>query len=116
MMVALGGVAALLLLSVCSRGRVGGGGDAEMVKKMLSENALVLDVRTAGEFSGGHYPGALNIAVQELPQRIADLPKGRPIVVYCASGARSERARRMLEQAGFQNVVNAGGLSQMPRP
>ena len=115
MAVAVG--AALVLVPVCRRaGAERKNARTTMVKQMLKENAFVLDVRTPGEFSGGHYPGALNIPVQELQSRMSEVPKGRPIVAYCASGARSETARRMLEGAGYENVVNAGGLSSMPRP
>ena len=87
----------------------------ELVRQKLAAGAIVVDVRTPEEFSGGAYPGALNIPVQVLAGRLADLPRGRPIVVYCASGIRSESAARLLERAGFPDVVTAGGLGDMPR-
>lgn len=83
---------------------------------MIEDNAFILDVRTTGEFAEGHYPGATNIPVQELAGRLSEIPKGRPIVAYCASGGRSQSAKRILEQAGHKQVVNAGGLSDMPAP
>ena len=86
----------------------------DVVKQKLEAGATVLDVRTPQEFRGGAYPGARNIPVQELQARIAEVPKGKPVVVYCASGMRSASAARVLAQAGF-DVVNAGGLVQMPR-
>lgn len=86
----------------------------DVVKQKLEAGATVLDVRTPQEFRGGAYPGARNIPVQELQARIAEVPKGKPVVVYCASGMRSASAARVLSQAGF-DVVNAGGLVQMPR-
>ncbi len=88
--------------------------DQAQVRKMIQSNAFILDVRTPGEFAGARYPGAVNIPVQELQARMAEIPKGRPIVAYCASGARSEHARRLLLAAGFPEVVNAGGLGSMP--
>jgi rhodanese-related sulfurtransferase len=84
-----------------------------LVKQMLEAGATVLDVRTPQEFRGGAYPGARNIPVQELWVRLPEVPAGRPVVVYCASGMRSASAARLLAQAGF-DVVDAGGLAQMP--
>jgi rhodanese-related sulfurtransferase len=56
----------------------------------------------------------VNIPVQDLARRMGELEKVRPVVLYCASGARSGMAARMLKQAGFAKVVNAGGLDDMP--
>ncbi|MCC6995380.1 MAG: rhodanese-like domain-containing protein, partial [Deltaproteobacteria bacterium] len=70
-------------------------------RALVAQGALLLDVRTAGEFAGGHIEGALNIPVQELGQRLGELgDKARPIVVYCRSGKRSSRAASMLKGAG----------------
>ncbi len=75
---------------------------------------LIVDVRTPGEFSGGAYPGAVNIPLDELPNRMADFgDKSREITVYCASGARSAYAQRILLQTGFTQVTNGGGLMHM---
>jgi NADPH-dependent 2,4-dienoyl-CoA reductase/sulfur reductase-like enzyme/rhodanese-related sulfurtransferase len=72
---------------------------------------LVIDVRTPMEFQMGAYPGAINIDLDELPDRVAELgSKDREILVYCASGARSAYAERILSQMGYSNVKNAGGL------
>jgi phage shock protein E len=58
----------------------------------------------------------MNVPLAVLPARLGDLgPKEGPIVVYCASGARSAQAARLLKLAGFTHVVNAGGLDDMPR-
>ena len=85
------------------------------VKEQLAAGARIVDVRTPAEFRDGAYPGAVNIPLAELPARMAELePKDRPVVLYCASGARSGRAAHLLSQAGFADVVNAGGLGDMP--
>lgn len=74
-------------------------------------DALLLDVRTPGEFSGGHLEGAVNVPVQELEQRLAEVgPTDRPVVVYCRSGVRSARAAGLLEAAGFTRVHDLGGI------
>lgn len=75
--------------------------------------ALTLDVRTAEEFADAHVPGARNIPVQELQQRLAELGdnKHQPIIVYCRSGARSALAARLLSQLGFTSVKDIGAMS-----
>lgn len=73
---------------------------------------LLVDVRSPEEFASGHIPGAVNIALPELPQRISTLPQDRPIVLYCRSGARSNAAAQMLAQKGFDNIHDLGGLIQ----
>jgi phage shock protein E len=86
-----------------------------LVAAKLAAGALVVDVRTAGEFAAGAYPKAKNIPVDQLPARLGGLPKDKSIVVYCASGARSARAAGLLKRAGFADVVDAGGLANLPR-
>ncbi len=88
---------------------------SDVVLQKIRDGATIVDVRTPGEFQGGAYPGAVNIPVQELDRRLGELRKDRPIVVYCASGMRSASAERLLRARGFADVVNGGGLFQMPR-
>ena len=86
------------------------------VADKLKQGARVLDVRTAEEFAGGHYAGAINIPVQDLERRAGELgARTQPIVVYCRSGNRSATAVQILRQAGFTDLTNAGGLGNMPR-
>ena len=76
---------------------------------------IVVDVRTPEEFEDGAYPGAINIPLDELMVRFEELGDNaaREIVVYCASGARSAYAQRMLMQVGYVHVTNGGGLAAM---
>ena len=75
---------------------------------------LVVDVRTPLEFESGAYPGAVNIELDTLPSRLDELGgTDREIIVYCASGARSSYAKRLLRKAGFSNVTNGGGIHDM---
>ena len=86
------------------------------VEAKLNSGALILDVRTPGEFASGGYPKARNIPLQSLGAQLEKLgAKTQSIVVYCASGTRSSQAVQMLRRAGFTDVVNAGGLGSMPR-
>ena len=81
-----------------------------------SNEPIVVDVRTPQEFAGGAYPGAINIPLDELQMRISELgSKTREITLYCASGARSAYGQRGLQQMGFTNVKNGGGIMQMMR-
>lgn len=96
-----------------------GGGITAMMSKRApqpsaSDKPLIIDVRTVQEFRGGAFPGAVNIPLDELPARLAELGSmGRDITVYCASGARSAYAQRLLAQSGYTNVKNGGGIMQM---
>ena len=86
----------------------------QIATKTVSAEPIIIDVRTPTEFAGGAYPGAKNIPLDELPSRINELgDKSRDITVYCASGARSAYAQRMLLQMGYSDVKNGGGLMHM---
>ncbi|MGH0054278.1 MAG: rhodanese-like domain-containing protein, partial [Sphaerochaetaceae bacterium] len=79
-----------------------------------SEGPLVLDVRTPMEFERGAYPGAINVELDSLAEWAGSIEdKNREIIVYCASGARSSYGKRILNQLGFTNVENGGGLHTM---
>ena len=85
------------------------------IKEKIAAGARIIDVRSAAEFKDGAYPGAINIPLPLLPLRMKELePRDAPIVLYCASGARSGQGMRFLKQNGFTDVVNAGGLDDMP--
>jgi rhodanese-related sulfurtransferase len=91
-----------------------GGGNTDVdIKGMIAEGALLLDVRTPGEFNSGHAKGAVNIPLQNLSNHIADIKaKGKPVVAYCRSGNRSGMAAKLLGQHGIE-AVNAGSLGQV---
>lgn len=76
--------------------------------------AMLLDVRTRGEFASGHAEGAVNVPLQELSGRLGDIPTHCPVVVYCHSGGRSASAASLLAQAGC-DVADAGGLHNLRR-
>ncbi|MFZ5629604.1 MAG: rhodanese-like domain-containing protein [Spirochaetota bacterium] len=89
-------------------------GQAEL-KALLDGKATVVDVRTPGEFASGHHPRAVNIPVDQVQSRIAEFgDKAKPVVVYCASGVRSGRAKQILQSAGYKDVTNAGGFRDLP--
>ena len=88
---------------------------SNLVMEKLKAGAKIVDVRTQDEFLDGAYPGAVNIPVHELAVRLGELPKNVPVVLYCASGARSAAAAQLLRRSGYPDVVNAGGLEDMPQ-
>lgn len=79
--------------------------------EMVGNGAILLDVRTPGEFAGGHIRGAINIPVQELSTRSKELKKkkSKEVVIYCRSGARSSTAARMLQANGY-DVYDLGPM------
>lgn len=84
-------------------------------RELVTNGALLLDVRTTGEFAGAHLPNALNVPLQDLERRADDLGhKERPVVVYCQSGMRSATATRLLRQKGFRDVHDLGAMGRWP--
>jgi phage shock protein E len=102
-------IAAVLLLKVLLTRRA----PAALVAEKLEAGATVVDVRTDAEFRGGAYPGAVHAPLQSLAGSLDRIPRERPVVVYCASGARSAVAARILRKAGYADVVNGGGLHHL---
>ena len=81
----------------------------------IKSGAKIIDVRTAEEFDEEHYPNALNIPIDQIRQRLNEVGgTNSAIVLYCATGSRSALAARLLKSAGYTDVVNAGGLYDMP--
>ena len=84
------------------------------VRALVDAGAVVVDVRTPGEYAAGHYPGAINIPLDEIVHRSDELGKAdSPLVLYCNSGRRSGLARTRLRKAGFETCVNAGSLARL---
>ena len=73
-------------------------------------SVTLLDVRTAGEYGGGHIDGFRNIPVDELRERLDEVEPGKPVYVICQSGLRSYIAARILEGSGFEAYNFAGGF------
>lgn len=74
--------------------------------------AVLLDVRTAEEYRGGHIPGSANVPLQAI-DKVASVAetKDTPLYVYCHSGARSRQAAGLLQRMGYTNVTNIGGIA-----
>lgn len=78
---------------------------AELVKS----GAQIIDVRTKGEYHGGHIRDSVNIPLQNLQNNLTKIRKDKPIITCCASGMRSASAKSILKSNGFTEVHNGGG-------
>lgn len=77
---------------------------------LVKQGATILDVRSKGEYAGGHIKGSLNISVDQLGKNLNKLKdKHKPVITCCASGMRSASAKSILKANGFTNVHNGGG-------
>ncbi len=83
----------------------------EELKNILKDgdSALILDVRSIDEFESGHLPDAQHIYVGELPQRLGEIPRDRPIITFCGSGRRAIIAAALLKNSGFDDVSDCLG-------
>lgn len=92
---------------------IAGGGD-EKLAEAITNGATIIDVRTPQEFMGGHVAGSKNIPLQQLGGQLSSLPKNKPVVFCCASGARSGAATDMARQAGHE-AFNGGPWTAVNR-
>ena len=82
--------------------------------QLMKEGAIILDVRTSGEFSSGHIKGSVNIPVEKLSHNLSKLKaKNKPIITCCASGMRSASAKGILKSNGFAEVYNGGAWQSL---
>lgn len=85
-------------------------GPAADYSEMIKNGGIILDVRSPGEFKGGHIKGSRNIPLNSLPANLKKLKsKDQPIITCCASGMRSASAKSILQSNGYTNVYNGGG-------
>ena len=81
---------------------------------LVKQGAIILDVRSKGEYSGGHINGSINISVDTLSSNLAKLKdKNKTIITCCASGMRSASAKSILKSNGYTSVYNGGGWSNL---
>jgi hydroxyacylglutathione hydrolase len=81
-------------------------------KELASQDLRVLDVRQPSEWADGHIPGAQFITGAELPQRFQEVPRDETVAVVCGAGYRSSASGSLLQQQGYERIVNViGGMS-----
>ncbi|MDX8399887.1 MAG: rhodanese-like domain-containing protein, partial [Gallionellaceae bacterium] len=83
-----------------------------MLPELKKNGATFVDVRSASEFAYGSAPGTINIPLNELGGRLAEISNSSPVVVCCASGTRSGMAKLVLRKNGYLNVYNIGTWSK----
>lgn len=83
------------------------------LEEVIKEGAFLVDVRSPSEFADGSVKGAVNIPVNQVSSQLSKFKNKKNIVVFCRSGARSSQAKSILEQNGFTNVINGGGVSSV---
>ena len=84
--------------------------------ELVKSGAVILDVRTKGEFASGHIKGSINIPVEQLAGNLNKLKdKNNVIITCCASGMRSASAKGLLTSRGYVNVYNGGSWSSLER-
>ncbi len=77
-------------------------------KTLVNNGAQIIDVRSGGEFAGGHIKGSKNIPLGSLQNQLSKINKSKPVIVCCASGMRSASAAGVLRREGFGEVYNGG--------
>jgi rhodanese-related sulfurtransferase len=92
---------------------LGLGGKSESVKDFMEKGAVIIDVRTPGEFQGGHIKGSKNIPLNTISSKINEIKKmNKPVIACCASGMRSAQATSILKSNGI-DAMNGGGWSSL---
>lgn len=92
---------------------LGFGNKTEKIKEFVEREAIIIDVRSAGEFASGHIKDSKNIPLNTISTKVEEIKKlGKPVIVCCASGMRSAQAASILKQNGIE-VINGGGWSSL---
>ena len=92
---------------------LGLGNKSESIQEFVEKGAIIIDVRSSGEFSGGHIKGSKNIPLNEISSKINEIKKlNKPVIACCASGMRSSQATSILKQNGI-DAINGGGWQNL---
>lgn len=82
--------------------------------QLVKDGAIILDVRSKGEYAGGHIKGSINFPLDQLGNNLQKLKdKAKPIITCCASGMRSASAKSILKSNGYTEVYNGGGWNSL---
>ena len=77
--------------------------------QLMKNGAVIIDVRSKGEYQQGHIRGSVNIPLQNLENNLAKIKKDKPVITCCASGLRIASAKGLLQSSGYTEVYNGGG-------
>jgi len=84
------------------------------ILELVGKGAVIVDVRTPGEFAGGHVKGSVNIPLDQLTQNLHKLRKDQPVITCCKSGMRSGSAVEILKDHGYE-AHNGGPWTNVDR-
>lgn len=92
--------------------------DTAKIQELQGQGVRVVDVRSPGEFEGGHIPGAESVPIDTFEQAAASWDKTQPVILYCQSGSRSQMAIEILQRAGYQGTIYhlANGIMEWNGP
>ena len=94
---------------------LGLGSKSENIKDFMEKGAVIIDVRTTGEYKEGHIKGSKNIPLDTIASKIQEIKKlNKPVIACCRSGMRSAQATSILKQNGIE-VINGGGWESLER-
>ncbi len=94
---------------------LGLGSKSESIKDFVTKGAIVIDVRTVGEFNDGHIKSSKNIALDTINTKISEIKNlKKPVIVCCRSGMRSAQAASILKSNGIE-VLNGGGWQSLEK-
>ncbi len=85
------------------------------LSELLKNGAVIIDVRSPGEYASGHVKGSVNVPLDSLKGKLGKFKKDVPVITCCASGMRSGIARSAMLQAGFQKVYNGGSWHNLKK-
>ena len=89
------------------------GSKSDSIQDFVEKGAVIIDVRSKGEFQSGHIQGAINIPLDVLGSKISDIKKlDKPVITCCLSGMRSAQATSILKKSEIE-VVNGGGWQSL---
>jgi len=86
--------------------------NCSFLQEILSAGGQLIDVRSPVEFSQGALEGAINMPINSFQYLMDSIDKSKPVVLYCRTGARSGMVKNYLDQQGFNQVHNIGGIQQ----
>jgi rhodanese-related sulfurtransferase len=92
---------------------LGFGNKSQSIQEFIAQGAIIIDVRSPGEFAGGHIKGSRNIPLNEISTKIDEIKnQNKPVITCCASGMRSSQATSILKQNGI-DALNGGGWQSL---
>jgi len=94
---------------------LGLGGGSQSIQEFIAKGAIIIDVRSAGEYSNGHISGSKNMVLDQLGSQVEAIKKAnKPVIVCCQSGMRSAQAASLLKKHGIE-VMNGGGWQSLSK-